>query len=114
LFKKKIESTPGKHLWQVDLPMRPRALLKSGSHLFLGVMPTEIPENDPHAAYEGRLGGAIWVCSESDGSKIGEHALSSPVVWDGIAAADGHLYVVTTDGHVMCMASVDGFKSSDD
>jgi hypothetical protein len=104
LFKKETASSPGKYIWHADLPVRPRAMLKSGHHLFLGVMPIEIPEDDPHAAYEGRLGGAIWVCSENDGSKIVEYPLPSPVVWDGMAAAGRRLYLTTTDGHVMSMA----------
>jgi hypothetical protein len=66
-------------------------------------MPKEIPEDDPHAAYEGRLGGAIWVCSEDDGRKMGEHPLPSPVVWDGMAAAGGRLYLTTIGGQVMCL-----------
>jgi len=105
LFKKEIAGLPGKYIWQTDLPVRPRAMLKAGNHLFLGVMPIEIPEHDPHAAYEGRLGGAIWVCSEADGSKVAEYPLSSPVTWDGMAAAGGRLYLITTTGQVTCMAS---------
>ena len=87
--------------------MRPRARLKSGDMLFLGVMPTGIPADDPHAAYDGRLGGSIWVCSENDGSKLAEYALSAPVNWDGMAAAGRRLYLSTADGRLICMASVD-------
>jgi hypothetical protein len=105
LFKRGIEGAPSGSAWQVDLPVRPRAMLKAGDHLVLGVMPKEIPEDDPHAAYEGRLGGAIWVCSEKDGSKVGERPLPSPVVWDGMAAANGRLYLSTTDGRVTCLGS---------
>jgi hypothetical protein len=70
-------------------------------------VPKSIPEDDPHAAYEERLGGQVWVYSESDGSKIGEHALPSPVVWDGMAAASGHLYLATADGRVICLGPND-------
>ena len=69
-----------------------------------GVMPTEIPTGDPHAAYDGRLGGSLWVCSAHDGSKLGEYALSGPVNWDGMAAAGKRLYLSTADGQLMCMA----------
>ncbi|MGM0491282.1 MAG: hypothetical protein ACQESR_31535, partial [Planctomycetota bacterium] len=104
LFKKELESSPGKYVWKQELPARPRAMLKSGDHLFLGVMPTSIPDDNPHAAYEGRLGGAIWVCSQNNGEKVAEHSLESPVVWDGLAAADSCLFLTTASGQVMCMA----------
>ena len=91
------------YAWQHDLPVRPRAMLKAGDHLYMGVMPVEVPTNDPHAAYEGRLGGKIWVVSAKDGSKVAEIDLPGPVVWDGMAAADGRLYLATTDGKVVCM-----------
>ncbi|MHC4250377.1 MAG: outer membrane protein assembly factor BamB family protein, partial [Planctomycetota bacterium] len=89
-----------KVVWQKDVPVRPRAMLKSGDRLYLGVMPVAIPGDDPHAAYEGRLGGAIWVVSAGDGTKSAEHKLTSPVVWDGMAAADGALFLSTEKGEV--------------
>jgi len=91
--------------WQQDLPVRTHAMLKAGDRLVLGVWPIEVPENDPHAAYDGRLGGAVWIVSADDGSKVGEIALEHPVVWDGMAAAGGRLYVVTIDGKLTCLGS---------
>jgi hypothetical protein len=89
-------------VWKTDLPVRTTAMLKSGGHLFLGVAPVEIPEEDPQAAYEGRKGGTIWVCSEADGTRVAEYELDSPVVWDGISAANGRLYLATQAGEVLC------------
>jgi hypothetical protein len=92
------------YVWKIDLPVRTTALLKSGDRLVLGVMPVEIPVDDPHAAYEGRLGGGVWICAESDGSKLAEVKLPAPVVWDGMAAADEKLFLASTDGAVLCFA----------
>ncbi len=64
--------------------------------------PTPKTPGDPHAAYEGRKGGAIWVVSAADGSKIAEHKLDAPVVWDGMAAANGGLFVSQSNGTVQC------------
>ncbi|MFO8013930.1 MAG: PQQ-binding-like beta-propeller repeat protein [Phycisphaerae bacterium] len=91
--------------WKQDLPVRTRAMLKAGERLVLGVWPTEIPDDDPHAAYEGRLGGSLWLVSAEDGTKTGEIALPHPVVWDGLAAAHGRLYVSTTSGRVLCFGA---------
>jgi hypothetical protein len=78
-------------------------MVKSGEHLFLSVMPVDISEDDPHAAYEGRKGGMIWVVTTRDGSKVAEYKMSASSVWDGMAAANKHLYISTIDGNVLCM-----------
>jgi hypothetical protein len=79
-------------------------MLKSGDHLFMGVMPAGIVQDDPHAAYECREGGMIRIARTKDGSKVAEYELGSPVVWDGMAAANGRLFMSTTDGSVVCWA----------
>ena len=107
LFRKAIDGTSGIEAWKRNLLVRPRAMLKSSDILFLGVMPIDILADDPHAAYDGRLGGSIWVCSEKDGSKVAEYTLSAPVNWDGMVAAGRRLYLSTADGRLICMASVD-------
>jgi outer membrane protein assembly factor BamB len=95
---------PREYVYRVELPARPRGIVKSGKHLFLAVMPTDIPDDDPHASYEGRRGGAVLVCAEDEGTVLAEHRLDSPAVWDGMAAANGRLYVATVDGRVLCLA----------
>jgi outer membrane protein assembly factor BamB len=92
-------------VWIKDFPMRTKAMLKSGGHLFMGVMPVEIPLNDPHAAYEGRQGGKIWIVAANDGNKVAEYDLDSPAVWNGMAAAKERLYVCMMDGSVQCLKS---------
>ena len=101
------QQTPSRHLfstsslyaWRVDFPGRGRAIVKSGRHLFVAVMPTDILESDPHASYEGRRGGAVLVC----GAVVAEQRRDSPAVWDGMAAANGRLYVATQDGRIRCL-----------
>jgi hypothetical protein len=103
-FRKVSKAEATACVWKVDLPVRPRALVKSGDNLFLGAAPVAIPEDDPHAAYEGRRGGMLWVVSARDGAKLAEYELDAPVVWDGMAAAHGKLFVSTAGGRVRCFA----------
>ena len=103
-FRKVSPSEVNQYVWKNDLPVRATAILKSGENLIMGVTPVEIPENDPHAAYEGRMGGSVWVCSAKDGSQISEYKLDSPAVWDGLAAANGKLFLSAVDGSVSCLA----------
>ena len=112
-FRNIPEDQVDKSVWKINLPVRTKAMLKSGDNLLLAVMPVEIPADDPHAAYEGRMGGMIWVASCQDGSKVAEYQLESPVVWDGMAAANGKLFLSTSDGAVHCLAgSVAGSHGS--
>ena len=98
------DTQPFPYVWSRDIKIRPRALLKSRDKLFIGAMPTDIPKDDPHAAYEGREGGMLWVVSAEDGGKIAEYKLASPVVWDGMAAANGRLFISTSNGSILCYA----------
>ncbi len=103
-FRKIPPEQPKESIWQQDLPVHPRAMLKSGDNLYLGVMPVEIPQKNPLAAYEGKKGGQIWVFSAKDGTKLAEYNLPSPVIWDGMAAANGHLFLSTYNGTVHCFS----------
>ena len=96
--------SPREYVYRVNLPGRGRAMVKSGEHLFVAVMPNDLPDDDPHAAYDGRRGGAVLVCAEADGGVLAEHPLDSPAVWDGMAAANGRLYIATQDGRIVCLA----------
>ena len=90
--------------WTAPMTVRPRAMLKSGDNLYMGTMPVQTLAGDPHAAFEGRMGGMITVVSAKDGKGVAEYKLAAPVVWDGLAAANGRLFVSTEAGVVQCFA----------
>jgi len=102
-FRKASASKSAKLNWIVDIAMRPRACVRSGEALVLGGMPVGLDSKDPHAAYEGRKGGLVWVHSAADGKKLAEHELGSPPVWDGMALAGGRVYIATMGGRVVCL-----------
>jgi hypothetical protein len=52
--------------------------------------------------YEGSEGALLWAVS-TDGEKLAQHQLDSVPVHDGMAAANGRLYLSTTDGKVLCL-----------
>ena len=43
--------------------------------------------------------------STRDGGKLAEGKLPAPPVWDGLAAANGRLFVSRTDGVVSCLGA---------
>jgi len=56
------------------------------------------------AALEGQNGALLLVLSASDGEKLAEYKLDSPPVFDGMAAANGRLYLATKNGKILCFA----------
>ena len=60
----------------------------------------KIMEQD--AAYEGKRGALLIGVSTADGKPVLRLDLSSGPVWDGMAAANGRLYLSTKDGKVLC------------
>ncbi|MGB5337060.1 MAG: PQQ-binding-like beta-propeller repeat protein, partial [Woeseiaceae bacterium] len=55
-------------------------------------------------AWNGKKGGMLWAVSRKDGSKQAAYELGSPPVFDGMAVAQGSLYLSTTDGRVLCFS----------
>ena len=74
-----------------------------GNVLFVAGTPVAFPKDDLARAYEGRMGGVLWVASAATGEKLAEIKLDTPPAWDSMAVADGMLYISLTDGRVMCM-----------
>jgi hypothetical protein len=54
------------------------------------------------AAYEGKRGALLMGVSAADGKSLFRFDLPAPPVWDGMAAANGRLYIATNDGKVFC------------
>ena len=111
-----------KHNWTKDVPLLVLAMVKADKTLFIAGPPDLIDEEetfqrivsrDPKiqaklaeqdAALEGAQGGLLMAYSAVDGGKLNELKLDALPVWDGMAAANGRLYVATRDGDVVCLA----------
>jgi hypothetical protein len=106
--KKKRKRTSGfpPSRWSANIPVRVTSLVLAGDRLFAAGtpdVPGGIETRDPWAAHEGRRGGVLLVLDAADGRGLAERRLDSPPVFDGMAAANGRLYVSTRDGRVVCM-----------
>ncbi|MHC4330644.1 MAG: outer membrane protein assembly factor BamB family protein, partial [Planctomycetota bacterium] len=101
---RKIEDDAGERWkWSVELGTRPRAMVRAGDLLFLGGTPYVADKVDLSATFEGGKGGLLLVMSASNGEKLTEHTLDSPPVWDGMAAANGRLYISLATGSVLSL-----------
>jgi outer membrane protein assembly factor BamB len=91
------------HLWWSRIPVCVRGMARAGSHLFIAGPPDTVVPGDPFAAFEGRAGGTVWTIDPQTGRRLAQCSLTSPPVYDGLAAAGHCLFVATVDGRVVCL-----------
>ena len=92
-----------KFRWTANVPILVRAMLRAGDTLFVAGLPDNALRSAP--AFEGKRGGGLCVVSTADGKTLQDYRLSFPPVFDGMAAANGRLYLTMQDGRVLCLGS---------
>jgi outer membrane protein assembly factor BamB len=106
--------------WQLELPIYGRALALAENALFVAGPPDLLTEKSPAFSvntdwreppdrlrialdgWEGKSGGKLMAYSATDGRLLAELELKSIPVFDGMAIADGRVYLVMSDGSVLC------------
>ncbi len=83
----KRETPKPQPLWRVELPLRPRAMLRAGDAVFVAGVAADTP---------------LLLRIEQDGIKA-RHPLPAAPVWDGMAATPTQLIVPLTNGTVTCL-----------
>jgi hypothetical protein len=108
--------------WSVKHPpLHVRAMVLAGDSLFIAGPPDVLSEddafdrpNDPQvvakiaeqdAAYQGKHGALLLAVSATKGNRIFQLDLSAPPVWDGMAVADGRLFISRKDGRLSCLGA---------
>jgi hypothetical protein len=90
-------------LWSAWKPVRIRAMVATPRALFVAGPPDVLPEDDPLAAFEGRCGATFRAIAKTSGEDLFELPLESPPVFDGMVAAENHLFVSLQSGDVICL-----------
>jgi outer membrane protein assembly factor BamB len=108
------------HHWQRFVPLYARAMAMAGKTILIAGPPDIIDEEaaferlikkdatiqaelaEQNAALEGQRGAKLMAISMDDGKAIQEIKLDVPPVWDGMAIAQGRVYLATLDGRVLC------------
>ncbi len=105
--------------WRVESPpLQARAMALAGKTLFVAGPPDVVDEEEIFskpfddgvmakaraqvAALRGSKGALLHVVSAADGRKLSELALDVCPVFDGMAAAEGKLFISMMDGSVVC------------
>jgi outer membrane protein assembly factor BamB/ubiquinone/menaquinone biosynthesis C-methylase UbiE len=97
-----LNSDDGKEQWTKRVPIQVRAMVLADKVLFVAG-----PLNDAGDRSQGSdegQGALLIAFSASDGSELAKYQLDSSPIFDGMAAADGRLYLSLENGHVFCMA----------
>ncbi len=122
-FKGRTQPRGLRHLvkfdWSTDVPLIVRAMLLAENTLFIAGPPDVVNEDNvlrnlsgpdmeskleqQRAAVWGKKGALLWSVSVEDGEKRSACGLPSPPVFDGMAAADGRLYIALENGQIVCM-----------
>jgi hypothetical protein len=107
--------------WSVENPpVIARAMVQADKTLFIAGPPDLVDEDEvvadivnpelveklaaQDAALAGKKGAILLAVSTTDGATLAQQKLKAPPTWDGMAAANGCLYLSTIDGKVMCLA----------
>ncbi|MDP6545943.1 MAG: PQQ-binding-like beta-propeller repeat protein [Phycisphaerae bacterium] len=104
--------------WKRNIGMFPRGMVKAGKLLFIAGPIDSVDENKAlrqrntpvwrekirlqAEAYAGRSGGLLRAISTATGEQVSELKTDSIPVFDGLAAANGKLYVSLVDGRIIC------------
>ncbi len=106
--------------WSVENPpVVARAMVQAGKTLFIAGPPDLVDEDavvadllnpelveklaEQEAALAGKKGAILMAVSTTDGATLAQQKLKVPPTWDGMAAANGCLYLSTVDGKVLCL-----------
>lgn len=105
------------NLWETEVPLLATSLATSKDAIYLAGPPNMFQakgasgETALHlidtkaalAAWEGKKGGILYGASTKDGKKIVQIDLPAPTVFDGMAAANGSLYLALKNGEILCV-----------
>jgi outer membrane protein assembly factor BamB len=95
-------ATQSKRIWQSPIPLTGKAIAMSENVVFVAGTPVVFPDGDIAKAYEGRMGGVLWLADAATGKKLAEYPLPAPPAWDSLAVANGSVYIALTDGRLLC------------
>jgi len=108
-----------KYDWTREVPIFVKAMVLADEILFVAGPPSILDEKEewtriyePAAQdkfarqaeiLQGSRGSLLWAVSAASGEKLSEHVLQSTPIWDGMAAAYGHLYLPMDNGTLVCI-----------
>jgi len=97
----------GGNAWTSATSLRVSSMVLAADRLFVAGPPDIVDPDDPWASYEGRKGAQLEVYSKDDGKQTKVMDLPAVPVYDGMAAADGRLFISFEDGTIRCFVGTE-------
>ncbi len=97
-----LNSDDGTEQWTKPVPIQVRAMVLADKVLFVAGPPAHA--GDGSVDRDESRGALLMAVSASDGTEVAKYRLDSSPVFDGMAAANGRLYLSLKNGQVLCMA----------
>ncbi len=97
-----VKRGEGKVQWTKPITIQVRAMVLADKVLFVAGLSAEASDEPAERSEDRRA--LLMVVSASDGTELAQYELDSSPVFDGIAAANGRLYLSMENGRVLCMA----------
>jgi len=91
-----------KPLWTRPVPLQVRAMVLADKVVFIAGPPTDA-DGGPKER-DRNHGALLMAASASDGTELAQYRLDASPVIDGMAAANGRLYLSLENGKLLCMA----------
>jgi len=89
--------------WSRSVPLLVRSMVLTEGKLFTAGPPASALTST--SAFRGAEGGRLIVVSTADGELLKEFHLDALPVYDGMAAADGRLFLALEDGRLLCFGA---------
>ncbi len=105
-LKRSLLSTAVLYDWSHHDPdIYANSMIATDKHLYVAGPPAIRNESTPEATrrWLGLEGGSLWCLATEDGRRVAAKQLPSPPVHEGMAAANGKLYMALQDGTVICL-----------
>jgi outer membrane protein assembly factor BamB len=120
IFGNRIPTRPV-YDWSESVPFMARSMVLTDDALFAAGPPVVIDETEVYLrygdsevqakmrrqveAFEGQHGSILMAAAKQNGEKLSAYNLQSSPVFDGMAAANGMLYLSMLDGSVLCLGA---------
>ncbi|MHC4308502.1 MAG: outer membrane protein assembly factor BamB family protein [Planctomycetota bacterium] len=97
-----LNSEDGKEQWTKRVSIQVRAMVLAEKVLFIAG--PSVDTGDASKEHDNDSGSLLLAISADDGAELTRYPLDSSPVFDGMAAANGRLYLSLENGRLLCMA----------
>jgi len=100
---KHFKPTKVTYHWSCEVPLVVRAMVLAGDVLFAAGPAMTPGDGAIEPSFDDNTDALLMAFSADDGQELSQYELEAQPTFDGMAVANGCLYLSTTDGRIVCM-----------